>query len=96
MWYKHMNNRLIVKTRGTLVSQILRKNFLLGPHEAKRSAASTLISTDVDCIVDTIPLIHETWASVIELALSIYFLLTVISQSGLLVIFPAMSEYFTS
>ncbi len=91
-WYKHRNNRLIAKVRGILVSQILRKNFLLRPHEAKRSAATTLMSTDVDGIVTALPAIHETWASVIELGLSIYFLSVLISQSGFLIILPAIRK----
>lgn len=81
----------MTKVRGVLVSQILKKNFALGPHEAKRSAASTMMSTDVDGIVNTIPAIHETWASVLELGLSIYFLSILILRSGFLVIFPAIS-----
>ena len=91
-WYKHMNNRVVVQTRGILVSQILDKSFLLGHHEAKRSAASTLMSTDTDGVVDVIPELHETWASVVELALSIYLLWTVVYYSAFLTILPAIGK----
>ena len=94
MWYKRMNNRALAKTRGILVSQILRKSFLLGPHEAKRSAGMTLMSTDVDGIVNVIPSVHETWASAVELGLSIYLLSTVISKAAFLVALPAIGKYF--
>ncbi len=87
-----MNNKVIAQTRGILVSQILRKSFSLVPHEANRSAASTLMSTDVDGIVAIIPVIHEIWASVVELVLSVYLLSTLVLYAGFITMIPALGE----
>ncbi len=84
-----MNDRVITKTRSILISQIFRKSFLLGPHEAKRSGATTLMSNEVEGVVNAIPVVHEAWASVLELILGVYSLSTVVSYSAFLIILPA-------
>lgn len=75
-----------------LVAQILRKSLSLDPHEAKRTAASTLMSTDVDGIANGIPMLLETWASVVELVLSVYLLSTVVAESAFLTMLPAICK----
>lgn len=89
-WYKRMNNRLATKTRGILVSQILRKGLLIGPHEAKRHSGTSLMSTDVEAIVNIIPLLHDAWIIPLELGLSIYLLSRAISKAAFLVTLPAI------
>jgi hypothetical protein len=51
------------------------------------------MSTDVDGIVEVIPAIHETWASVVELCASIYLLSTVVFHAAFITMLPAVGEW---
>ena len=75
------------------MSQIFRKSIRIGRQEAKRSAAPSLMSTEVDSIVRTRDKIHDAWASIVELPIGVYLLSTVIFQAALLVIFPITSKH---
>ncbi len=85
-----MNTRMITKTRGVLISQILRKTFVLDYEEAKKSAALTLMSTDIEGISRVLPKVHEAWAGLIELGVGIYLLSTIVKEASILVIIPAL------
>ncbi|KAK3185575.1 hypothetical protein K4F52_005675, partial [Lecanicillium sp. MT-2017a] len=89
VWYQHLNYRLVSKARGTLISQILRKNLAINHQEAKKSAAATLMSTDVDGLSDGIPKLQDTWACFVEIGLAIFFLHTKVGNGAFLVIIPA-------
>jgi hypothetical protein len=93
VWYTHMNNRFVTKIRGILISQMLRKNLLLRRDEAVKAAAVTLMSTDIDVIARTLPKIHEVWASIVELAVGIYLLSTIVREASFLVMIPALRKY---
>lgn len=92
MWFEHLNDRLATKTRGVLVSQIFRKALNLDRDEANKSAAVSLMSTDVAGIVTTLRLLTEAWAGLIELAIGIYILSTIIKQSAFLSVIPTISK----
>lgn len=84
---------MITKTRGVLTSQILRKTFLLDYEEARKSAALTLMSTDLEGISRVLPRIHEAWAGLIELGVGIYLLSTIVKEASVLVIIPALGKW---
>lgn len=77
-----------------MISQIFCKSLLLGPHEAKRSNAANLMSSDVEGIVNSIPILHELWASFLEIVISIYLLSSIVSHTAFLMLLPAIGEYF--
>ena len=60
--------------RGALVSVIYSKTLRVAHAEIKDAAATTLMSTDVDRIASSLQIIHEIWASVVELGIAIYLL----------------------
>lgn len=78
--------------RGQIVSSILQKTLLLSLPEAKKSAAITLMSTDMNSIQSGINLFHEIWASIIELGIGIYLLATLVGGASFLVAVPAASQ----
>ena len=50
------------------------------------------MSTDVAGIVTTLRLLTEAWAGLIELAIGIYILSTIIKQSAFLSVIPTISK----
>lgn len=84
--------RSVTLTRGHVVSSILAKATRLNLSEAKRSAAVTLMSTDMDGIQSGIVIFHEIWASIIELAIGIYLLANLVGKASFLVVIPSSSK----
>lgn len=60
--------------RGSIVPCIYKKTLRLDPAEANSADALTLISTDIDTIVQGIVQLHETWGSLVEIGLSVYLI----------------------
>ena len=46
----------------------------LSGHDVKDTAALTLMGTDVERIGNSLRLLHETWASVVEVGVALYLL----------------------
>ncbi|KAK2601519.1 hypothetical protein QQS21_004904 [Conoideocrella luteorostrata] len=88
--YTHMNYRLITRLRGILISQILKKNFVLNQLDARNGAAITLMSTDVEGLAIGLPKFHDIWASVIEFGLGAYFISTEVGPATFLIVIPAL------
>lgn len=84
-----MNYRAVTKARGVLISQMLRKNLLLRRDVAVKAAAVTLMSTDIDVIARILPKLHEASGSIVELAVGIYLLSTIVREASFLVMIPA-------
>lgn len=78
--------------RGSLVSSILDKTLRLKLTDAKKAAAMTLISADIDGIQVGLVLFHDMWASVIELAVGIYMLASLVGGASFMVAIPATSK----
>ena len=55
---------------------IYDKSLTLGTDKHKHFSAITLMSTDVERIVNGVKNLHESWASLIELAMGLYLLQT--------------------
>lgn len=60
--------------RGTLVSAIYRKTTSISITALDNSNAVTLMSTDVERIVQGMTSMHEIWASILEIGIATYLL----------------------
>lgn len=67
-------NIFMTKLRGLLVARVLIKNMKLDHVKAKESAALTLMSTDVEGILNPVLDIHNIWVSFIEMGLALYLM----------------------
>lgn len=83
--FSHKSNRLVVEIRGGLVAAIYRKTLLLPSSAASPAAAITLMSTDIERIAGGVTQVHETWASILELAIAIWL---IERQLGVAVLVP--------
>ncbi|KIW17984.1 hypothetical protein PV08_02270 [Exophiala spinifera] len=72
--YYHQTYRMVTMTRGALVAAIYAKAIELPTTALDESAPVTLMSTDVQRVCDSLAQLHETWASIIEVALGIWLL----------------------
>lgn len=88
----HMTNRLVTRVRGGLTSMLLDKELRLSQKEASKSAALTLITTDVDGIIHGLPEIHELIVTPFELGFAIYFLSGFVGKSSFTVLVPILSS----
>lgn len=76
------------------ISPLIFDNTLVLPYSvAKESAATTLMSTDLDGIASGIPQFHEIWASILEVAIGVYLVATVIDQAAFLVALPIIGKH---
>jgi len=60
--------------RGSTVSFIYKQSLLLEPQSVQRSAAVSLMSTDVDRIAFCLEELNECWSRLIELVIGILLL----------------------
>ncbi|PGH27295.1 hypothetical protein AJ80_01005 [Polytolypa hystricis UAMH7299] len=72
--YRHKTFRSLTMLRGALVSVIYRKATKLALDTADKSAAVTLMSTDIDSIVLGLQDLHEIWANIIEIGIGMFLL----------------------
>lgn len=78
--------------RGMLVTAIFKHTLELDLATAKKSAAVTLMSTDVDSIGTGFVTMHDLWAGIIELAIGVYLLARYVGPATFLVAVPAVRE----
>lgn len=78
--------RAAVLMRGSVVPLIYRKALRLDTTSSNvnPSAALTLVSTDIETISNGIVQLHETWGSLIEIALSIYLIWRQLGAAGIM------------
>ncbi|KIW87337.1 uncharacterized protein Z519_11973 [Cladophialophora bantiana CBS 173.52] len=72
--YRHLLNRCVTQIRGGLISLLYQKKLELSVATVDPSASLTLMSSDVQRIVDPLGLLHESWGSIVELGVAIYLL----------------------
>ncbi|PKY07569.1 multidrug resistance-associated protein [Aspergillus campestris IBT 28561] len=72
--YQHSTYRAIAMVRGALVSMVYNKATGLDVKEADPASSLTLMSADVERIVQGWQTMHDMWANVIEMGLAIYLL----------------------
>lgn len=73
-FYYHGLYRFISMFRSTLVSTIYRKTTDISLTAFKDSEAVTLMSTDVQRVVDGLRFVHEFWANLLQICISTYLL----------------------
>ncbi|KJK82405.1 Multidrug resistance-associated protein [Metarhizium anisopliae BRIP 53293] len=72
--YQHKTYRLLTLYRGSLVTMIFSKTLRMSASSTSEAEAITLMSADIDRIGSSMSLIHELYASVIELAVALWLL----------------------
>lgn len=72
--YNHLLNRCVVQVRGGLVSLLYNKTLELSIATIDPSACLTLMSSDVQRIVEPLVMIHDTWGSLVDVGLGMYLL----------------------
>ncbi|KAJ2974506.1 hypothetical protein NQ176_g6018 [Zarea fungicola] len=88
----HLSNRLVVRLRGGLLSQLFDKSYRLKISDAKKQAAITLMSADFAGIATGFPQCIEIPFSVIESGLGMYFLAKFIDRSCLVIFIPLIGS----
>ncbi|KAL2812693.1 P-loop containing nucleoside triphosphate hydrolase protein [Aspergillus granulosus] len=71
---QHLTYRAISMVRGAVVSLIYRKASMLSIKDADPAASLTLMSADIERIVQGWQTMHEIWANAAEIALAIFLL----------------------
>ena len=72
--YYHQMNRAAVMMRGAVVPCIFGKTLSIQSFDTNSATALSLINTDIQTIIPGITHMHEVWAGLIEITISIYLL----------------------
>lgn len=72
--FEYLLNRCLTIIRGGLVTMIYKKTIDLSLIALDENAALTLMSADVERIIDSLLYFHDLWASFIEVGIAIYLL----------------------
>lgn len=72
--YKHLINRCVAQIRGGLISLLYHKTLELSIVTVDPSAALTLMSSDIQRIVDPLVMIHDTWGGLVDVGLGMLLL----------------------
>jgi hypothetical protein len=72
--YQHMTYRAITMVRGAIVSMVYRKASTLGVEDADPASSLTLMSADIERIVQGWQTMHDIWGNALEIALAIFLL----------------------
>ncbi|KAL4941343.1 hypothetical protein BDV06DRAFT_223239 [Aspergillus oleicola] len=71
---QHLTYRAITMIRGAIVSMVYKKACTLNLNDADPAESVTLMSADIERIVQGWQTLHEMWANVAEIALAIFLL----------------------
>ncbi|KAE8453304.1 hypothetical protein EG329_011371 [Mollisiaceae sp. DMI_Dod_QoI] len=88
--YTYETLRAVTKIRGGLVTIIYSTTQDLHITAINESAASTLMSTDVERIAQSLKLVHNLWATPVELGIAIYLLERQLGAACLVVVVLAI------
>lgn len=72
--YQHLTYRVITMVRGSVVSMVYKKASTLSVKDADPAASLTLMSADIERIVQGWQTIHDIWGNTLEIALAIFLL----------------------
>ncbi|KAJ3498408.1 hypothetical protein NLG97_g1156 [Lecanicillium saksenae] len=92
----HMACRCVTKLRGALVSHIIAKTHRLPVSDAKKSAAITLMSTDIESIATGLPRCFDLPIGLVEVALGAYCLSRFTGYCCILVVIMAILSWIVS
>lgn len=84
-------NRFSTLLRGTLVSLLFEKNFRLSSSDAKDAAGVSLMTADVDGIIQPLDEIQNVWASFLDIALGLYLMSTIVGKAFFLSSIPCIA-----
>lgn len=94
--YGYLANLTSTRLRGMIVGQIVKKNIRLPAVKATEAAALTHISADIEGILDSIRTVHDLWIGLLELAIGLYILSTIVGQAFFLPLIPIIGAYHSS
>ncbi|KAL6231355.1 hypothetical protein BDW75DRAFT_247944 [Aspergillus navahoensis] len=80
--FHHRSYRMVMIVRGGLILLIYDHTLTLSASSPSKNDSYTLITADIERIVSGLRSLHETWASLIEIALSLWLLETKIRVSA--------------
>ncbi|KAL4768688.1 putative ABC transporter [Aspergillus nidulans var. acristatus] len=80
--FHHRSYRMVMMVRGGLILLIYDHTLTLDALSPSKNDSYTLITADIERIVSGLRSLHETWASLIEIALSLWLLETKIMVSA--------------
>ncbi|KDN69059.1 hypothetical protein CSUB01_10053 [Colletotrichum sublineola] len=80
--------------RGSLFALIFEKTMSLDVSTARNNEAVTLMSADIEGIEPGVELIHEIWASIVELGVALYLLERKVGAACFFVVMPAVIASF--
>lgn len=92
----HMSYRCVTQLRGVLVSSIMAKTHRLPVADARRSAAVTLMTTDMDGIAAGLPKFYDLPIGLLEVVLGVYFLSRYTGRCWLIVVAVVALSSFVS
>jgi ATP-binding cassette, subfamily C (CFTR/MRP), member 1 len=72
--YRHLTVRCCAQLRGGLISLLFDKTLDLSTTAQDPTAAMTLMSTDIERMVEHLILFHDIWGGLVELSLAMYLL----------------------
>lgn len=72
--YQHLTYRAITMVRGGLVSMIYKKSSNLSTKDSDPASSLTLMSADVERIVQGWQTMNDIWANLAEIGLAIFLL----------------------
>ncbi|KAJ3499459.1 hypothetical protein NLG97_g302 [Lecanicillium saksenae] len=72
--YQHKTYRLLTLYRGSLIALIYNKTLKTDVANVTDAEAITLMSADIDRVGHSLPLIHELYASLIDIAIALWLL----------------------
>lgn len=73
-WYAHASNRLALQIRNVLADAIYSKLLRLPIAKADPGLITTLINVDMEHIIEGARVIHDLWAAVISVGVSLYMI----------------------
>ncbi|KAK4443530.1 P-loop containing nucleoside triphosphate hydrolase protein [Podospora aff. communis PSN243] len=80
--YWRQTYRMLTRVRAGLTTAVYRKTLQLRASQVGDAAALTLMGTDVERIVESLRFLHETWASVPEVAVGVWLLAREVSYTA--------------
>ncbi|KAL4884486.1 putative ABC transporter [Aspergillus karnatakaensis] len=80
--FHHRSYRMVMMIRGGLILLIYDHTLTLNVASPSKNDSYTLITADIERIVSGLRSLHETWASIIEIGLSLWLLETKIGVSA--------------
>lgn len=92
--YQHLAYRAITMVRGGLISMLTRKTTDLSVRDVDPAASLTLMSADIERIVQGWQTMHEMWANIIEIAVAIVLLEAQLGISCLIPVAVAVGTFF--